>query len=298
MHKMIMIVNTIIIIPLSSSCFHSSTFLSIASTDFGEAGSIISSILLSLTTMGCLSSGISLQRYVINVQLGNATMIKVLMHLNFTMFLITATYGLRALLVLSLYSGMPSYYTDAFAPITNNYTAWIITTRWLPSVFCSLCLANEMKRQRGGVVSDTRGIDRGSSLKSVNTAMVGDDFSRHSMRYDLLHLDNSDGDQLNPLSSSDLDPDETSFLYHHHLHPSLSTSSFGASNYPLDTSSIHHADDDDDSTLLESINYQPSSEDSNSIFRLNSTAALVESVDYFFSRKALFNIRAVSSSDV
>jgi len=87
------------------------------SHSFGEISQLISPILLSLITIGCLWSGIRLQRYVINVQLGNLTLIRILMHLNFTMFLIVATYGLRALLVLTVYSGMASYYKKALEPL-------------------------------------------------------------------------------------------------------------------------------------------------------------------------------------
>lgn len=267
--------------------------LSLDSHSFGEISELISPILLSLITIGCLWSGIRLQRYVINVQLGNSTLIRILMHLNFTMFLIVATYGLRALLVLTLYSGMASYYKKALEPISGVYISWIITTRWMPSIFCSLCLVNEMKRH--GPNSSSSGSN--TQFKSVNSSIGDDNCPLDSMGHKLLHTDDADYHYpyhhhhalLPPVLSSD------EKFYHH---TSKSDSSF-ASIY-LDTSSILS----DTSLLLEdSLNSssQPysRSDDSNSVFKLsnNSTLLTEGGIDYFFSRKALHkNIRAVSHS--
>lgn len=222
-------------------------------------------------------------------------MIRILMHLNLTMFLIVATYGLRALLVLTLYSGMSSYYKKAFEPISGVYISWIITTRWMPSVFCSLCLVNEMKRHGPNSSSDSSGGNGSNTqFKSADTSIGDDNYPLDSMSHKLIHID--DADYHNPLLPPAFNSDEK--LYHH---TSKSDSSF-ASIY-LDTSSILS----DTSLLLgESPNSssQPHSrgrsDDSNSVFRLsnNSTLATEGVIDYFFSRKALHkNITAVSHSN-
>jgi len=174
--------------------------LSLGSHSFGEISQLISPILLSLITIGCLWSGIRLQRHVINVQLGNSTLIRILMHLNFTMFLIVATYGLRALLVLTLYSGMASYYKKALEPISGVYISWIITTRWMPSIFCSLCLVNEMKRHGPNSSSSSSGSN--TQFNSASTSIGDEDCPLDSMGHTLLHTD--DADYHNP--------------YHHHHH--------------------------------------------------------------------------------
>jgi hypothetical protein len=266
--------------------------LSLGSHSFGEIIELISPILLSLITIGCLWSGIRLQRYVINVQLGNSTLIRILMHLNFTMFLIVATYGLRALLVLTLYSGMASYYKKALEPISSVYISWIITTRWMPSIFCSLCLVNEMKRH-GSNSSSSSGSN--TQFHSANTSIGDEDYPLDSMGHKLIHTEDAGYHHPyhHPLLPPALSNDEK--LYHH---TSKSDSSF-ASIY-LDTSSILS----DTSFLLEdspNSSSQPNSrsDDSNSVFKLsnNSTLLAEGGFDYFFSRKAFHkNIRAVSHS--
>lgn len=275
---------------------HAIIILSLGSHSFGEISQLISPILLSLITIGCLWSGIRLQRYAINVQLGNSTLIRILMHLNFTMFLIVATYGLRALLVLTLYSGMTSYYKKALEPISGVYISWIITTRWMPSIFCSLCLVNEMKRHGPNSSSSSSGSN--TYFNSASTSIGDEDYPLDSMGHKLLHAD--DADYHHP--------------YHHHHHPLLppvlssdekfyhhtSKSDSSIASIYLDTSSILS----DTSFLLEdspNSSSQPysRSNDSNSVFKLSNNSALLTEggIDYFFSRKALLkNIRAVSHS--
>jgi len=198
------------------------------------------------------------------------------------MFLIVATYGLRAILVMTLYSGMPSYYKKALLPISGTYISWIITTRWMPSVFCSLCLVNEMKRHGpNSTSSNTSGTH--TQAKADDSSIGEDGCLLDPMGDKLLHTDAHD--QLNPLLPPVSDYNDS--LYHH---PSRSISSF--SSIYLDTSSILA-----DTSFMDNINslspHPYSSDDSNSVFRL-STSTAAEGMDYFFSTKALHNIRVVS----
>ena len=264
--------------------------LSIDSHSFGEISELISPILLSLITIGCLWSGIRLQRYVINVQLGNSTLIRILMHLNFTMFLIVATYGLRALLVLTLYSGMSSYYKKALEPITGVYISWIITTRWMPSVFCSLCLVNEMKRH-GPNGSNSGSSGSNTQVKSSDTSIGDDDSSPlDSMAHKLLHTDDAD---YHPLLLPVFDRNEK-------LYPHTSKSDSSFASIFLDTSSASILSDTSllENTINPSSHPHSRSDDSNSVFRLSISTLATEGMDFFFSRKALHknNNRAVSHS--
>jgi len=188
---------------------------------------------------------------------------------------------------------MASYYKKALEPISGVYISWIITTRWMPSIFCSLCLVNEMKRHGPNSSSSSSGSN--TQFNSASTSIGDEDCPLDSMGHKLLHTDDADYHHpyhhhhaiLPPVLSSD------EKFYHH---TSKSDSSF-ASIY-LDTSSILS----DTSFLLEdspNSSSQPysRSDDSNSVFKLSNNSALLTEgdIDYFFSRKALHkNIRAES----
>jgi len=212
------------------------------------------------------------------------------MHLNFTMFLIVATYGLRALLVLTLYSGMSSYYKKALEPITGVYISWIITTRWMPSVFCSLCLVNEMKRH-GPNGSNSGSSGSNTQVKSSDTSIGDDDSSPlDSMAHKLLHTDDAD---YHPLLLPVFDRNEK-------LYPHTSKSDSSFASIFLDTSSASILSDTSllENTINPSSHPHSRSDDSNSVFRLSISTLATEGMDFFFSRKALHknNNRAVSHS--
>mmetsp|Transcript_20244 Transcript_20244/g.33880 ORF Transcript_20244/g.33880 Transcript_20244/m.33880 type:complete len:700 (-) Transcript_20244:131-2230(-) len=115
------------------------------SNTIGAMSNCFSPVCLIVITSACVWAGIHLQRHVMSVQLSGSTQTKILMHLNFTMFFIAATYLARALLVFSLWGATPHYYRAFMAPLRDNYLIWVIGTRWLPMVCCSFCLVNEMR---------------------------------------------------------------------------------------------------------------------------------------------------------
>ena len=114
------------------------------SSALGAINNCLTPIILVVITAGCLYSGIKLRQYVKNVQLGSAIQVRILMKLNFTMFIICASYVVRALLVMSLYNEIPADYIHAFR-IVQYYPTWMILTQWIPFVLCSFCLINEMR---------------------------------------------------------------------------------------------------------------------------------------------------------
>eukprot|EP00128_Syssomonas_multiformis_P016017 Colp12_sorted_trinity150504_noHs@33156 len=124
-----------------------------------EIGNLFSNcltpIMLFVITVGCVWSGRRLAAYVRRVQLGTVTQMKIIRKLNFTMTLIATTYGVRAMLVLSLYNNMPDPYTDAFQP-TQYYPVWMILTQWLPYILCSYSLVNSMRFKEEGKPSNKK----------------------------------------------------------------------------------------------------------------------------------------------
>jgi hypothetical protein len=120
-------------------------------------------IMLVLVAAGCLYSGVSLQRHVMKVQFGTKTQRRFLLQLNFLMIFITCSYAIRAILVLSLFDSMPQSYVDAFNGV-GSYAVWLPLTQWLPFVFCSFCLVNNMRFKGGGTSSGKNGesMDTGS----------------------------------------------------------------------------------------------------------------------------------------
>lgn len=121
----------------------------------GAISNCLSPILLFVITVGCVWCGTQLQTYVRNVHLGTATQVKIIRKLNLTMMLIATTYGVRAMLVLSLYGKMPSGYIDAFKP-TQYYPLWVILTQWLPYILCSYSLVNSMRFKEEGKMSSKK----------------------------------------------------------------------------------------------------------------------------------------------
>lgn len=121
----------------------------------GAIGNCLTPTLLFVITLGCVYSGWQLQEYIRNVQLGTVTQMKIIRKLNFTMMLIATTYGVRAMLVLSLYGQMPAAYIDAFKP-ARDYPVWLLLTQWLPYVVCSYSLVNSMRFKEEGKTSSRR----------------------------------------------------------------------------------------------------------------------------------------------
>lgn len=118
-------------------------------------------------TVLCLSSGIQLQLYVRKVKLDSAKEMKFLFHLNVTMSIIVLTYLTRGLFVLRLFYAMPEGYENA---TRCSYFQWLMYTRWLPYIFCSLCLINEMRVSVGGSAADgQRGAGGGESRRALQS---------------------------------------------------------------------------------------------------------------------------------
>jgi len=135
------------------------------SSALGAINNCLTPIILVVITFGCLYSGIKLRQYVMNVQLGSAIQIRILMKLNFTMFIICASYVVRAILVMSLYNQVPADYIHAFR-IVQYYPTWMVLTQWIPFVLCSFCLINEMRFQGVGKGVNTSNNGRGSTSRS------------------------------------------------------------------------------------------------------------------------------------
>jgi hypothetical protein len=106
--------------------------------------------MLFVTAAGCLFCGLRLQYYVMKVRLNTAIQLKFLVQLNFVMLLITCSYFLRALLVMSLFDQMTHSYKVTFDGISKAYYLWILLTQWLPYVLCSFCLVYTMRFKGGG----------------------------------------------------------------------------------------------------------------------------------------------------
>ena len=120
------------------------------SNAIGSISEAFSPIITTTVTVGCLWSGIALQRHVVSVGLRGSTQFKILAQLNITMLIIAVTYIMRSLLVLCLYDPMPYEYVRLFHPLRSSFFLWLLWTRWLPCVFCSFCLVHEMRFKSAG----------------------------------------------------------------------------------------------------------------------------------------------------
>lgn len=137
----------------------------------GAISNCLCPILLFVITVGCVFCGRQLQEYVRNVQLGTVTQMKIIRRLNITMMLIATTYGVRAILVLTLYGKMPSDYIHAFKP-TQYYPLWVILTQWLPYILCSYSLVNSMRFKGEGKTSSKKAAKLAGATADAEVAAV------------------------------------------------------------------------------------------------------------------------------
>ena len=99
-------------------------------------------IVLTLIISGSLWCGVRLQQYVVRVKLGTKAQLRILLHLNITTAFILVCYFARALLVLRLFTAVPSTYKSG---LSCSYAVWLLGTRWMPYIFCSYCLMYGMR---------------------------------------------------------------------------------------------------------------------------------------------------------
>jgi hypothetical protein len=141
------------------------------SSAVGAINNLLMPVLLVVVTFGCFVCGLRLRSYVMKVQLGSAVQDRVLLKLTFTMFMICASYSVRAVLVMSLYNDMPATYSDDF---NWQYVLWLPITQWIPFVLCSFCLINEMCFQGNSKAPGNDGSKTpNSDTDSTKTRVVG-----------------------------------------------------------------------------------------------------------------------------
>ena len=134
------------------------------SNSLGAITDCFTPVITTVVTVGCLWSGIVLQRHVVSVGLRGSTQFRIFVRLNITMFIIIVTYIMRSLLVLTLFEDMPHEYVRFFHPMRKNFFLWLLWTRWLPCIFCSFCLMNEMR---------FKGVGNGDSRHSGDALQQG-----------------------------------------------------------------------------------------------------------------------------
>ncbi len=148
------------------------------SSVLNAVSSIMEPALTFLISAGCLYCGVRLQQYVMRVKLEGAKEIRFLFHLNVTLLIILATYLSRSLMVLRLFSWMSPAYTRAFS---CSYFVWMLVTRWLPYIFCSFCLINEM-RFTGAQIADKYNRHASTVLNTTTNSMLKSN-SSHSLLF-------------------------------------------------------------------------------------------------------------------
>lgn len=257
-------------------------------------------LMLFSTAAGCLYCGIRLQKHVVNVQLGTATQRKFLVQLNFLMILITISYGIRAVLVLTLFNYMPTSFKNS-SDAVGYYPYWLPLTQWLPYVFCSFCLVANMRFKGGGTTnrqsneSDCK--DAGIHLTTVHsfveTTLEGGDLSMTERGTDVscdLHGQHSRATDL----SVDGRPDRSiSFLLNNlNHHPAETSNPLSAHLVTIDNRGSEQPRDSDVYSTFGGD--RPYSQEAGFDNYRDSRMSSVSGVDNFFSASALQ--RAVSPS--
>lgn len=125
----------------------------------------------------CLWSGLRLQNYVTKEQLGVKLILtpkqhQVLINWTFINVLLTCSYFLLVIIILSQWESMPSSYIRAFEPISNHYYIWLPLAQWLQFIFCSFCQIKGMQYRRCKV-DDTHLLDEMNQIHSKLLDYVG-----------------------------------------------------------------------------------------------------------------------------
>ncbi len=151
-------------------------------------------------TVGCFWCGLRLQSYVMRAKLGWKTELKFLLHLNIPMLVIMCTYLARAIFVLRLVLFMPGWYRHS---LTCSYLVWIIVTRWLPYIFCSIVLVLMMRFSGAEVAA--KHSKTNSQIAGINSPPPGRRRQK-SIKESLLENDHLLGSGTNGRGSEDLFP--------------------------------------------------------------------------------------------
>lgn len=104
---------------------------------------LLEALVIFLLASACLFYGFKLQRHVINTGISSEIQRKLIIQLNFVLFVVVICYLARALLIIRLFARTPDPYKHS---TKVSYFTWTLATRWLPHVFCSFCLLRVMSR--------------------------------------------------------------------------------------------------------------------------------------------------------
>jgi hypothetical protein len=132
-------------------------------------------VFILLFAFGCLISGIRLQKYVISVGLESVLLNEFLVQLNIVLFLVTGFYLIRALFVFALYSKFGDQVVGSVP-----FWAWILCTRWLPSLGTSCCLFIFMSRRYSSASKHLMYYNKSEDTTSEPLLLISEEETRYS----------------------------------------------------------------------------------------------------------------------
>ena len=139
-----------------------------AKNNISHINCAIEAVIICCFAGGCLLSGIRLQYHVVRIGIHRTARRNFLIQLNAVLLVITLCYLARALFVFTLFKNGSRNY-DIFLKVPFGF--WILYTRWLPHVFCSLCLLLLMSRVGSHKIHSTTGYY--ITAKHANPAVQG-----------------------------------------------------------------------------------------------------------------------------
>ena len=192
---------------------------------------VLDPILILLISAIWLFTGIRLQLYVVNVCFRPLYEKRILFVINTVMFTVLCSYLLRATMIISLF--LDSHHIEALNELGRSYTLWVIFTRWVPNIFCSLVLVHLLHRpvDASSATSESLLLDDGSKSNWTSFALLS------NLETDEESISNigdsslpSRADQLNSSSGS-----STSFLRDFDFHSRYESSDmFFSSTHDFD----------------------------------------------------------------
>jgi hypothetical protein len=163
-----------------------------------QLAALMEPVVIFTLSMTCLFYGVKLQVHVLSTGVSTGVQRKLLVQLNIVLCLIVLCYLARAVMLLRLFGPIPQWYKDAIDP---GYLCWLLGTRWLCHIVCSLFLIRVMSKNSSNIAPGGAG---GSSV--YNTPLkVKDASGRDNKDVFLRHVLDGPGNADGGLDDSDMD---------------------------------------------------------------------------------------------
>jgi len=146
-----------------------------------QLAALMEPVVIFTLSMTCLYYGVKLQVHVLSTGVSTSVQRRLLVQLNIVLCLIVLCYLARAVMLLRLFGPTPQSYKDAIDP---GYLCWLLGTRWLCHIVCSLFLVRVMSKNSAHIAPGGGGgsaFNTPLKIKEAGRVENKDVFLRHAL---------------------------------------------------------------------------------------------------------------------